>query len=255
MKKVPPSAVPSVPTMQTYGELQRAYAHFNTELFGGQLPECLITLQREKQTYGYFSSKRFVHRDGVTTVDEIAINPSYFAVVPMMEVLQTIVHEMVHAWQHHFGDPGRRSYHNQEWADKMEEVGLTPSHTGQPGGKRTGEKMADYPAPGGKFLEVADALITKDFTLSWLDRFPPQPPSSGGGMRSPSQPRPAGSPELAPMALPEGVEMPPEAMHNRSNRVKVRCPECGSQAWGKPAIKLLCGEEECMAAPLEVVDD
>ena len=47
------------PTHQTYSELQHAYDHFNQALFGGQLPSCLITLQREKRSYGYFSSKRF----------------------------------------------------------------------------------------------------------------------------------------------------------------------------------------------------
>ncbi len=50
--------------------------------------------------------------------DEIAMNPSYFGVVPLLEILQTLVHEMAHAWQFHFGEPGRRGYHNKEWADK-----------------------------------------------------------------------------------------------------------------------------------------
>ncbi|EAA4127232.1 sprT domain-containing protein, partial [Salmonella enterica subsp. enterica] len=49
------------PTQQTYEELQVAYDHFNEALFDGSLPPCLITLQREKKTYGYFSAERFVH--------------------------------------------------------------------------------------------------------------------------------------------------------------------------------------------------
>lgn len=87
------------PTAQAYAELQAAFDHYNRELFGGELPPCLITMQREKRTYGYFSSERFVHRHDRSKTDEIAINPSYFAVVPLLEVLQTLVHEMVHAWQ------------------------------------------------------------------------------------------------------------------------------------------------------------
>jgi len=93
------------PTAQAYAELQAAFDHYNRELFGGELPPCLITMQREKRTYGYFSSERFVHRHDRSKTDEIAINPSYFAVVPLLEVLQTLVHEMVHAWQFHFGKP------------------------------------------------------------------------------------------------------------------------------------------------------
>lgn len=83
------------PTAKTYAELRLAYEHFNATLFGGQLPDCLLTLQREKRTYGYFSAARFGNREGQTT-DEIAMNPEYFAVIPLIEILQTLVHEMCH---------------------------------------------------------------------------------------------------------------------------------------------------------------
>mgnify|MGYP000852476491 FL=1 len=144
------------PTTQAYAELQQAFEHYNVDLFDGQIPRCLITMQREKRTYGYYSTKRFVHRDDHTTIDEIAINPAYFGIVPLLEILQTLVHEMTHAWQQHFGSPGRRGYHNKEWADKMEHIGLMPSSTGKPGGSRTGEKMADYAIEGGLFMQATD---------------------------------------------------------------------------------------------------
>ena len=70
----------ALPTIETYNELQTAYDFFNTRLFDGGLPPCLITLQREKRTYGYFSSKRFVGSKSGQMVDEIAMNPSYFAI-------------------------------------------------------------------------------------------------------------------------------------------------------------------------------
>lgn len=165
------------PTAQAYAELQAAFDHYNRELFGGELPPCLITMQREKRTYGYFSSERFVHRHDRSKTDEIAINPSYFAVVPLLEVLQTLVHEMVHAWQFHFGKPGRRGYHNKEWADKMEAIGLMPSSTGKPGGARTGEKMADYryalrSGRNGTSIattRTADRASRRSVALSWGD--------------------------------------------------------------------------------------
>lgn len=97
----------TAPTYQTYSELQQAYDHFNATLFDSKLPYCLITLQREKRTVGYFSAARFASLDGSTT-DEIAINPSYFAVVPLVETMQTLVHEMAHLWQQHLGKPGAR---------------------------------------------------------------------------------------------------------------------------------------------------
>lgn len=85
------------PTQETYDEWQLAYGWFNQSLFNGQLPDCLITLQREKHTMGYFSRERFANRAGEKT-DEIALNPAYFAVGGMREALQTLAHEMCHLW-------------------------------------------------------------------------------------------------------------------------------------------------------------
>lgn len=53
------------------------------------------------------------------------------------EALQALTYEMVHLYQHHFGDPGRGRYLNKEWGNKMESIGLMPSSTGRPGGRRT----------------------------------------------------------------------------------------------------------------------
>lgn len=36
------------PTMQMYSFVQDAYDFFNDKLFAGELPPCLLTLQREK---------------------------------------------------------------------------------------------------------------------------------------------------------------------------------------------------------------
>src|SRR5256885_9731093 len=52
------SSARAVPTRETYSELQQAYEHFNQRLFDDALPHCLITLQREKRTCGYFSAAR-----------------------------------------------------------------------------------------------------------------------------------------------------------------------------------------------------
>lgn len=244
----------SRPTPQTYAELQLAFDYFNDELFEGKLPPCLLTLQREKRTHGYFSAQRFVHKDGKTYTDEIALNPSFFSIVPPLEVMQTIVHEMVHAWQYHFGEPGRRSYHNAEWADKMESIGLMPSDTGQPGGKRTGEKMADYAIVGGRFEQLAHALLGRpDFALSWYDRFPPEPiaPTKlGGGTKGVVASGPNAVPALN---MGQVIEVPEEKTNN-SNRVKVRCPACGNQAWCKPKMKLICGEDECNFARMLLIE-
>lgn len=233
------------PTAQNYAELQLAYDHFNQALFEGSLPACLITLQREKKTCGYFSSERFADLDGQTT-DEIALNPAYFAVVPLVETMQTLVHEMVHLWQAHFGDPGRGRYHNAEWADKMEAIGLMPSSTGKPGGKRTGDRMADYAIEDGPFLKACAELMTKNFRLSWYDRYPaPDLVAVGqqsegmrlsaavGGGSTPSQTQSVQS----SLVVRSAISTPAAA--SSATRMKFTCG-CGQNLWGKPSLRVRC---------------
>lgn len=217
------------PTEAAYQELQVAFDHFNQTLFEGVLPPCLITFQREKRTFGYFSTKRFVTATGETT-DEIAMNPAFFAVSPVGEIMQTLVHEMAHMWQEHFGDPGRRRYHNAEWAEKMESIGLMPSDTGKPGGKKTGEKMMDYSIPGGQFERACAELIEKKFQITWMDRFP----VIREGTEVPAFIRLDGDGG-------EGEAGPLTPVENKSNRVKYQCPPCEINVWGKPGLAIICG--------------
>ena len=162
-------------TERAYNELQQAFDFYNQRLFNGELPDCLITFQRGKNTMGYFSFRRFVAADGSgKMIDEIALNPEYFPAYPLIEVMQTLVHEQCHMWQFHFGNPSRKTYHNAQWAAKMESIGLMPSSTGRPGGAKVGQKINDYPIPGGRFQLVTLELFQGQFALSWFDRFPVQ---------------------------------------------------------------------------------
>lgn len=166
------------PTTQVHQALQFAYDFFNHSLFFGKLPPCLISLQRKAKTQGYFSFRRFISEDGRYT-DEIALNPEFFGVLPVLDTLSTLVHEMCHLWQQHFGKPGRRGYHNKEWADKMESIGLMPSDTHKPGGKRTGEHMGDYILEDGLFMQAARHLLKTEFSIHWYDVYPPYSASFG----------------------------------------------------------------------------
>ena len=220
----PPSQ--TAPTAVTYGELQRAFDHFNEWLFDDQLPPCLLTLQREKKTYGYFSHSRFISSDGGQRfTDEIALNPAYFATGGLLETLQTVAHEMVHLWQYHFGDPGRRRYHNKQFAAKMREIGLMPSSTGKPGGAQTGEKMADYPIEGGRFLAACEALATEDFCISWHDRY-----AAVGSAADPAS--------IAELVRAGVIVAGQEARPAGATRVKYSCPVTRINVWGKPGLQL-----------------
>jgi hypothetical protein len=220
------------PTQEAYSELQTAYDFFNAALYDDKLPPCLITLQREKHTYGYFSSERFVNSAGEKT-DEIAMNPRYFAVIPAVEIMQTLVHEMAHLWQFHFGKPGRRSYHNKEWAAKMEEIGLMPSDTKLPGGRKVGEKVADYVIEGGRFEIACTELLTQKFAITWMDRFP---------VRSQLDMVVAGTVEGMNAEALEALGVDMELPEKKQTRRKYTCPGCEVNAWGKPGLNLICGD-------------
>lgn len=138
------------PSQEIYSGLQSAYDHFNRSLFGGELPQAMIVLHRKRGAHGYFWAKQFSDRTGESSLDEIALNPASL-IRDEQEALSTLVHEMCHLWQHHFGKPSRSGYHNGEWATKMESVGLVPSDTGEEGGKQTGQNMTHYIADGGAY--------------------------------------------------------------------------------------------------------
>ncbi|MBS0263104.1 MAG: SprT-like domain-containing protein [Planctomycetes bacterium] len=207
------------PTVQLYDEFQEAYSIFNGRLFCGTLPECVITLQRAAGSYGYFCRQRFVSQDGQQK-DEIALNPSHFAERTVIGVLSTLVHEMAHQAQFHFGKkerPGRAGYHCRAWARRMVEIGLQPSDTGSPGGKQTGYRMTHYIISGGRFDVLTAMMIRDGFQFSWTETDSKQPGN--------------GTPVLSPLVPPRS---------DGSNRWKYVCPGCGLNLWGKPNAPAAC---------------
>lgn len=243
---------PYRPTEEAYTELQLAYDFYNEELFDGQLPACMITFQRQKKTMGYFHRDRFVRKDETKT-DEIALNPAFFMVVPLVEVLQTIVHEMAHQWQEHFGKPSRACYHNKEWADKMESIGLMPSDTGAPGGKRVGQFMGDYVIEQGPFDLATQKLLATGFAITWLDRFPEQPPAkyqqaSEALTASSAVPETIQHAYVAPSAASAGPR-PAVREEKGGIRVKYTCPTCKLNVWGKPGLRIKCADHDELLEP------
>ena len=178
-------------------------------------------MQRHKGAYGYFSGGRFASlADAQEVTDEIALNPAYFATQSPTDILSTLAHEMAHLWQHHFAKPGRRGYHNREWAARMREIGLIPSHTGQPGGQETGEKVSHYIAEAGRFATACAAFLATKPAILYHDR-------AGEG----------------------------EARKKKAaSKTKYTCPDCQANAWAKPETNLVCGDCDQPMQPEEGED-
>ncbi len=212
------------PTTQTYTSLATAYDFFNRELFSGGLPPCLITMQRHKNAYGYFSGERFANTaDPKEVTDEIALNPSHFATRKPAEVLSTLAHEMVHLWQHHYGKPPRKRYHDKQWAGKMREIGLIPTSSGEPGGKETGQTMSHLIEENGRFARAVAKLLAEHPAILYSDR------SDNNAARK----------------------------KKAASKTKYTCPGCGLNAWAKPEAPLVCGncQEQMQAENAEEEED
>lgn len=250
------------PTDELYQSLLEAYSHFNRELFEEKLPDVIFTVQRQKGVLGYFAPDRWSSVEG-KHCHEIAINPAHIGQSRIIDILQTLVHEMVHCWQYCFGSPGRGSYHNKEWAHKMIRIGLQPTSTGLPGGNIVGPQMSDYPIEGGLFLGSCESLIAnQSFSIPWIDRQSTPKAlihenSAHTAAEVINDQRRDEDPvlddnessvstisELMQMTysdlLPEDTFMPVSQSVRAKN--KYQCPGCRNRVWGKPSMHIICGD-------------
>lgn len=156
--------------MNIYDDLQRIFDHFNKQLFNNECQPCLITFQRQANSRSYVSFNRFSKNDKSAFLHELALNPEYFGVKPIIEICMAICHEMCHVIICQRGQDTRRTYHNGHWATLMESIGLQPSNTGRKGGKRTGQKMWEYPMSDGLFVRSCNDLFADGALLQWYDQ-------------------------------------------------------------------------------------
>lgn len=193
----------STPTEEQIEAFQAIFNHFNRELFASLLPPVMLVFSRGRsdRTRGHFAPKRW--SDGSAQLDEISLNPDALD-QPAQAIAATIVHEMCHLWQSIHGKPSRAGYHNAEWAQKMETVGLMPSNTGQPSGRRVGQQMTHYPIEGGAFLR-AFAQLKRTLPFS------------------------------------SGFKRAAKSKGDRS-KTKYTCPQCGVNIWGKVGLAVICGD-------------
>ncbi len=195
------------PTAETYEGLDRAFSHFNDRLFENRLPPVMFTLRAGRKAYGYFHAEQFVHRADGDCTHEIAMNPATMA-RDLTDVLSTLVHEMTHLEQQEYGKPSKNGHHNREWVGLMERIGLIPSNTGAPGGKKTGRQMTHYIDPMGDFLTAVTELTDTGFDLPYFTR------------------------------ARETVK----AKKKDLSKVKRTCPCCNANAWAKLGAQLICGD-------------
>jgi len=216
-----PNSWASMPTVEAYGLLQNSFVHFNQRLFGGVLPDCMITLNSKRRALGSFCAGAFENRSS-EVAHEISMNARYLGTRDDAESFSTLVHEMSHMARHasdrlnRKGGKGRGGYHDRVWADIMESVGLMPSSTGAPGGRRTGYAMSHYIVPGGRFDVACRELLESGLFIDWR---------ASRGLS-------AGDPN-------GGEEPEPQPRNTRTCFV---CAGCDLKAWSRRTAKLSCND-------------
>lgn len=194
------------PTLQLWEHYQTPFDYFNQALFENTLPLCMLNFSARGKSFGYFTKDRWCS-DKETYTHEISLNPDLLQ-KPEQQVMATLVRLMVSLWQHTDpqGSPSRAGYFNGQWAEKMEEIGLMPSDTGEAGGAKVGEKIRHYIIEDGKFAESLKQM-PKNF-FPWRGESLPQLPK-------------------------------------RPTRIKYSCPSCGAIVMGSQGLTLKCFTYEC----------
>jgi hypothetical protein len=101
-------------------ELQRWAGVFDTEFKLG-VPEVSLCVDwLHPHCFGHF---RYGH-NGFGLRGEIALNRRYLAAREFWQILGTLLHELLHAWQQAHGTPGKGNYHNAEFRTKARSYGL-----------------------------------------------------------------------------------------------------------------------------------
>jgi predicted SprT family Zn-dependent metalloprotease len=159
--------------------------------------------RRRQSSHTLYTSGKWHEKAGSAT-PEISLNLKQLQEEVPIEAMAVLVRQMVHLWQEKFGTSSRKGYYNREWADKMEEVGLIPTKTGLPGGKRTGQTVKHFVQSGGRFEQVY-----REMPKHCLSPF---------------------RPTIHEVEEKTGAR----------NKVMYRCPGCGTKVWGKGGLGLIC---------------
>ncbi|MBC7255765.1 MAG: SprT-like domain-containing protein [Chloroflexi bacterium] len=132
----------------------------------GRLPGPLLGFDAfDYRAYAYYRLGHNPH--GLE--DEIILNELHLD-RPLYAILETVLHEQIHLWQQRFGEhPVKRNYHNKEFCQKAESLGLHP----EPG---TGCHLrpADGPFEAllreyGIFKPPEEALAPEEEKFNWWE--------------------------------------------------------------------------------------
>lgn len=200
----PPDPKPQTdPTKQLYTQLGDITEFLNSHLFGGVLPQPVIRLQVKKNMLGYITAKK-TWQYGQTNIKtyELGLNPVYFQSRPLLDLFNTIAHELTHEYCSELHGSST-TYHDKRWMAEALKIGLEPV------GK--GTRVDTKVIPGGLVDNAYHKFMGQHpgFSIDWFNATQQQQSSGKGSVKKSKQ--------------------------------KYTCPACAQNAWAKPGAKLVCG--------------
>ena len=195
------------------GYLNKIFDLLNAEFFESELSRPTITIQSTPRAYGHFSLRddTWLSKNGAT--HEINIGAGTIS-RPIEEVTATLLHEMVHYYNHVNGiqDCSRgNTYHNKRFREAAEQRGLIVTHSDKYGWSHT--------APGDDLLQFC---LDNDLTDILINR------NEFGGFRITGTGTHSGTPTM-------GGEAP-----RRSSSRKYVCPCCGMRVRATKVVNIAC---------------
>ena len=220
----------SSPTLQSAGQFQDAFDHFNRELFRDELEPCMIGFEvlnrpgKPSNAAGCFRPARWCRERGETVIHAIGIDPIVHHARDDKKTLGTLVHEMVHQFVEQSGKGPVKAFHCKMWCEKMVEIGLPPVILDAKGNalpdRDTGKHATHNIEKGGDFEAAYNILAARGVALTYSRIADPVPPKKEKKAKAPS-------------------------------RGRHICPSCEEYAVAKLSIRLQCaGCEEDMIAQI-----
>lgn len=196
-------------------QLEHIYNALNSDFYDGVLPIPIITVQSKPGTYGHCTtSKVWKRKDGEAYELNIAAEVLDY---PLEELLDTILHEMVHLFCREKGiqEVSRGGkYHNRKFKTIAEAHGLTCVPFGRYGWNT---------CPNEKIVEYA---LEKGWNEITIGRSTVGPYIHTGA---------AGTAQTGTSGLPAGGKRP-------SSTRKLVCPKCGQSVRATRKVNIICGD-------------
>ena len=212
-----------VKTSRLSGQLEKLFRMLNTDLFGGQLEEPIITIQSSSKSYGHYTVSPVWTVNGQELKHEINISAGTLD-RPIENVICTLVHEMVHYYDDtvlNVQDCSRGgSWHNRKFKETAESVGLIVTKSDKYGWAHT--------EPGDSLIEW---ILNNDIQEIKLNRNEPSGIRITGGNNT------GNASGQTPGKNPN------------SHSIKYSCPVCKNSVRATKKVNIICAD--CMQLMIE----